>query len=130
MSLHQTCAALMVAMIASTGCTSQNREPIPITHAAEGKVVHKNDAPYTKGGAIEFVHSTKPGVRAVSHVNERGEFELHTITAQQKLKGAEEGTYKVQIFPKSEDQNVTPIMLSKTFVIAAGVNKLTVNVDD
>ena len=95
-----------------------------------GKVVHKNGKPYTLGGSISFRHETKEGVSTEGTIDPDGAFVLQTVTAHHNVSGALEGSHAVTIVPPAPDQNVVPIRLAKTYVVVAGDNNLTIELED
>lgn len=112
-----------------TSCNSQ-REPPPATTKAEGVVLDAKGKPYTGGGAIEFRHTAKDGVRSNSEIKPDGTFLLHTITSQQRVPGAQEGPHEVTIIPASPDQSIKPFVLRKNYTIAPGDNYLKIQLED
>ena len=117
--------AFLAALAVVIGCT-QNREPPPVTHKAEGKVVLRDGKTFTTGGTITLYHETKSGVTTTGDIKSDGSFKLHSITADGKVPGAPEGEYSVEINPLSQDQNVQVIRLKKKQTIAAGDNDLKI----
>ena len=121
------CLLLSVSIV---GCNRGPVEPTPITHKVTGRITHQDGKEYSGRGVIQFVHATKDGVRAISEVKTDGSFELHTLTAQHKVLGAEEGTYNVTIIPHSDDQtkSVPSISVAEPYIVSAGENTITVKI--
>lgn len=121
---------LIVALPIVGGCSSGRSEPKPTTQNVVGKVVLKDGSAFTKGGAVEFRHDEKEGVTAQGEIKPDGDFQLYTVTADHKVKGAVEGSYTVTIIPTAPDQNVQPITLNKKYSVSAGENQLTLVIGD
>ena len=125
-------SAWLLIMASVVGCSQGPVEPKPVTHKVTGRIVHQDGKDYSGRGVIQFVHATKDGVRAISDVKADGSFELYTLTAQHKVPGAEEGTYKVTIIPHSDDQtqSVPSIPVAEPIEVSAGDNKLNVKISN
>jgi hypothetical protein len=78
-----------------------------VTHAVRGKVVVQdgNIKPLV-GSSVEFELETDPLVRAYGEIGADGSFELMRLHQGRERSGAVEGTYRVRIVPKSEDEDV------------------------
>ena len=111
------------------GC-KQDQERPPTTHKVEGKVVYRDGKAFTTGGAIEFRHETVDGAASRGTIKPDGTFDLYTMTAQNKLPGAQEGSHIVTIFPTTTDKTAQPISVKKKYVIVAGDNSVTVQLND
>ena len=122
-------ASLFLLTWSMTGC-SQSKSPPPRTYKVEGIVVFKSGEIYTTGGAIEFRHETQSGATSIGEIQTNGKFVVRTLTGEHKVPGALEGPHTVTIIPASREQNVQPIFLKKKYVVAAGDNNLTIDVDD
>lgn len=93
-------------------------------------MVSKSGETFTTGGAIEFRPDAQSDANSIGEIQPDGKFVLHTLTSQHKVPGAQEGPHSVTIIPASREQNVQPIFLKKKYVVAAGDNFLTVDIDD
>ena len=128
-------AELMTGFVLAmlVGCSSNpSKEPVPSTHPVRGNVTLPGGKPFTQGGSISFQHDddAKRGVTTSGEIDAKdGSFTLHSVTAQHKVPGAQEGAHSVTIIPKSTDQSVQPIQLRKKYVIKAGANRLNVEIE-
>ena len=119
----------LFSLVPLVGCNPKTEPPLA-TQKVGGMVVYKDGKPFADGGTIQFRHQTKTGVTSISGIQPNGTFSLYSITAQQKVPGAEEGSYEVTITPNANDQNVRPILLKKKYEVVLGINDLTIQIDD
>jgi hypothetical protein len=130
---------LMLVMLLAPGCA---KEEMPKTYAVKGKVVSKNGKPYTSG-QITFMSVADPELRGYGTIEKDGTFTLDTIAltksaGSERLPGAVEGEFKVNIRPGSgNDSQAPPVFagkaaftLKKTYKIEAKENnELTIVVE-
>ncbi|MCS7044964.1 MAG: hypothetical protein NZO58_01280 [Gemmataceae bacterium] len=131
MVFQRSAAAVLLCALAAAliGCGGGESEKFPTTYKVEGTVLRKNGSPYP-GGMINFRH-TGSDYSANGVIKSDGTFTLETLTrSNKKLPGAVEGEHNVMVLPPGDSQDAAkPIILTKKYVVKAGDNNLTVQLD-
>ena len=125
-ALIPCCLALLL------GCSSGGRPAgdLPELHPARGEVTRSGAS--VAGGFLQFrLESGDAGLQdliVTSAIEADGSFELFTTHAlsQDKASGAPAGVFSVTYLPPGESQDVMPVTLSKTVMIAEGPNELAI----
>jgi hypothetical protein len=111
------CAALVVALLLAAGCQSS----LPKTHTAGGSVRYRGGQ-VMKGGSVQFVTQSDPGLRVVGQIRNDGAFTLDTVRDNAKTAGAPEGEYEVTVFPplQGDHKGAPAVVLPTRYRIVAG----------
>ena len=104
------------------GC--QAAVPPPTTHPVHGKVLI--DGKPLADGAVEFRALAEPSWTTIAEVKD-GAFELSILHENRRIKGALPGDYRVTVViaSRQEKDKRPPIVLEKTYTVAAGDNEFT-----
>jgi hypothetical protein len=136
--MSRTCLALgraapalsaALALLLSEGC-GNNAPPAPRTYAVTGKLVAKDGQPLVKWH-VEFLPVDEKGTRANGTTGEDGTFTLETIFGNNKVPGAVEGQYTVNLMsPMGADQSAQQIQITKPYTVKPeDSNNFTITVE-
>ena len=115
-----------LALAAISGCGSDSPPP---TFKVEGRVVRKDEQPYTGRGYIEFRNVANPQHLSVGQIGDDGSFTLKTIAGNRSVEGAQPGEHTVTIAPAGDGQRTQAVRLKTRYTVRSGANALVVKLE-
>jgi hypothetical protein len=134
--MHAGLRLLLVGALLGLGGCASEKPPLPKTHVARGKVLHKNGQPMTSGG-IEFRSVNDPSAPTTTgQIQPDGTFILQSLFDRDTAAGAVPGEYRVTIIPalvgdQTKQAPLHPIVLPDTYTIKPDTdNEFSITVPD